>query len=319
MTTLSNGESTAIPIAILEPAPRYTITVERGDRGGSDVHFHAGGQGVWVSRMVNRLGERAVLCGPTAGEAGRVLKALVESEGISLKAVECNGENGGYIHDRRKGDRNVMVDVDSPALNRHDADDLYDVILVEALEAGVAVITGDGHRGIGDGAFFKRLALDLGSNGVQVAADVSGVALRAIEGGLTYLKVSEDDLVRDGFLKSPDEVELIELMQEFAETKSKHVVVSRANEPALTIADGRLRHLQSPRFNPADHRGAGDSMTAALAVGMARKLGTEETLRLGAAAGALNVTRHGLGTGTSSQVEQLARLVELRGAQRTGE
>lgn len=308
---MPSTESTAVPIAILEPAPRYTVTVERGERGGSDVHFHAGGQGVWVARMVNRLGERAVLCGPTAGEAGLVVKALVESEGISLKAVECNGEIGGYIHDRRNGERNVVVDVDSPALNRHDSDDLYDVILVEALEAGVAVITGDGHRGIAEGSFFKRLALDLGSSGVRVAADVSGDALRAIDGGLTFLKVSEDDLVRDGFLKSPDEGELIDLIHEFAATKTEHVVVSRAKEPAITLADRRLRYLRSPSFEPADHRGAGDSMTAALAVGLARKLGTEETLRLGAAAGALNVTRHGLGTGTSSQVEQLARLVAL--------
>jgi 1-phosphofructokinase len=308
------NDSTNLRIPILEPAPRYTVTVERGERGDSEVHFHAGGQGVWVARMVNRLGERAVLCGPLAGESGRVIKALVESEGISLNAVECNGENGGYIHDRRNGERHVMVDMDSPVLSRHDADNLYDVILVEALEAGVAVMTGDAHRGVGDGTFFSRLAHDLGNNGVRVAADVSGEALRAIEGGIAFLKVSEDDLVRDGFLKSPDEQELVELIYEFARTKAEHVVVSRANEAAITLADGQLRYLQSPNFTPADQRGAGDSMTAALAVGLARKLGTEETLRLGAAAGALNVTRRGLGTGTGTQVEQLANLIELRDA-----
>lgn len=311
---MSNSDNARLAIPILDPAPRYTVTIERSERGGPDVHFHAGGQGVWVARMVNRLGERALLCSPMAGESGRVIDALVRSEGIEMRAVESTVDNGGYIHDRRDGERNVMVDVDSPLLNRHEADNLYDVMLVEALEAGVAVITGDARKGIGDASFFARLALDLGNNGVQVAADLSGEALRAIEGGLTFLKVSEDDLVRDGFLKSPDEGELVDLVRQFAATKAEHVIVSRADAPALTLAGGQLRHLRSPRFKPADHRGAGDSMTAALAVGLARRLETDEILRLGAAAGALNVTRHGLGTGSGNQVERLAHLVRLQDA-----
>lgn len=94
-------------------------------------------------------------------------------------------------------------------------------------------------------------------------------------------------------------------------TKAEHVIVSRAHEPAIAYADGRFLWLEPPSFEPADHRGAGDSMTAGLAIGLAQKLGTDEILRLAAAAGALNVTRHGLGTGTGTQIEQLATMVEL--------
>jgi 1-phosphofructokinase len=58
-----------------------------------------------------------------------------------------------------------------------------------------------------------------------------------------------------------------------------------------------------------DHRGAGDSMTAALAVATARDLDATETLRLAAAAGAVNVTRHGLGSGRADAIAQLAENV----------
>lgn len=298
-------------IAILDPAPLYTVTVERQEGRSPEVHFHAGGQGFWVARMVKQMGGTPVLCGPFAGESGRVIQVLIEGEGIAVKAVRSAGENGGYIHDRQEGERKVVVDIPSPVLRRHDADDLYDLVLMESLQAGIAVITGDGRRGVADPSFFTRLAHDLGNNGVVTVADISREALRALEGGVTFLKVSLEDLERDGFLGQGDGKDLHDLLQEFARTKARHVIVSRAADPALALVDGQLRYLQPPAFEPADHRGAGDSMTAALAAGLARNLATDELLRLAAAAGALNVTRHGLGTGTGSQIEQLAPRVRL--------
>jgi 1-phosphofructokinase len=53
-------------------------------------------------------------------------------------------------------------------------------------------------------------------------------------------------------------------------------------------------------------------MTASLAVAQARGLGADETLRLAAAAGALNVTRHGLGTGKLDDIEEVAAHVAIR-------
>ena len=51
-------------------------------------------------------------------------------------------------------------------------------------------------------------------------------------------------------------------------------------------------------MTPIDQSGAGDSMTAALAFARASGLAPEETLKLAVAAGAMNVTRHGLGPAT---------------------
>jgi 1-phosphofructokinase len=65
-------------------------------------------------------------------------------------------------------------------------------------------------------------------------------------------------------------------------------------------------------FEPVEQRGPGDSMFAAIVASLARGRPIEEALRLGVAAGALNVTRRGLGSGTRDEVERLARGVELR-------
>ena len=79
----------------------------------------------------------------------------------------------------------------------------------------------------------------------------------------------------------------------------------------LALIEGKYYELRSPRIQALDPRGAGDSLTAGLAVGFARELDWLEMLRLGVAAGALNVTRHGLGTGNRDDIEQLRERVEI--------
>jgi 1-phosphofructokinase len=59
-------------VVIFAPLPILTVTVE--DRSGTpDIHVHAGGQGVWQSRMVSSLGVPVVLCCRVGGETGEVL------------------------------------------------------------------------------------------------------------------------------------------------------------------------------------------------------------------------------------------------------
>lgn len=77
------------------------------------------------------------------------------------------------------------------------------------------------------------------------------------------------------------------------------------------MTDGRLVRVVGPRLEPVETRGAGDSLTAGVAAGLARGLPLLDAVAIGAAAGALNVTRRGLGTGVREQIEQLTELVAV--------
>jgi 1-phosphofructokinase len=79
----------------------------------------------------------------------------------------------------------------------------------------------------------------------------------------------------------------------------------------LCLLDGTVYHVHAPRLAEADHHGAGDSMTAGVAATLARGGSLTEAVRIGAAAGAVNVTRHGLGTGNIDAIAKLAERVEL--------
>lgn len=298
-------------VAILAPTPQFTVTIEQPGPQ-PEVHFHPGGQGFWVARMLNRLGLATVLCGPFGGESGHLLRMLIEAEGISVRPTVVPQANGGYVHDRRHGSRDELVAVAGAGLTRHEVDNLYDSMLVESLDAQVAVLTGAGDTGALPAEFCARLSLDLGRNGVAVVADLSGEELRKLEGGVHFLKVSDEDLLRDGFLNTDSEDELYLLLRRLGSQKAANVVISRAERPALALVEGKVLRVKPPTFQPLDKRGAGDSMTAGIAAGLAQGRSLPDALRVGAAAGALNVTRHGLGTGGREDVERMAAHVVLK-------
>jgi 1-phosphofructokinase len=299
-------------ICVFSPSTLFTVTVEEDAGAGPEVHFHSGGQGLWIARMIASLGGCPVLCTPLGGESGTVLRSLISAEGIEQRPIRVSGANGGYVHVRRDGERREIAHVPSAKLTRHEIDDLYGTALVAALEAGVAVLSGPAQERVLPADVYRRIALDLASNDARVIADVSLDALRALRGGITLLRISHAELVDAGYAPGGDDRSVVEGMRKLQEQCAENVLVSRADAPALALIGDRVVEVRTPKLETADHRGAGDSMTAGLAVGIRRRLSVEETLRLGAAAGALNVTRRGLGTGRRENVEAFAARVEIR-------
>ena len=291
-------------LAVLAPSPVLTV----GLGPGAEVHFHAGGQGFWLARMVVRLGVSVALAAPIGGESGRVLHSLVPAEGVELLAVSVARPNGVSVSDLRSGERRRLQEIPSPVLDRHEVDELYGLTLAAGLSADVAVLTGTDPAGLVPDEIYRRLARDLRDNGVLVVADLSGSALAAaVAGGLDLLKLSHEELIV-GRLRGrrPGRPEIWAGIARLHAAGAQNVLVSRAEEPALAAVGSRCLEITAPRFVPLDHHGAGDAMTAALAAALAQGREIEDALRMAAAAGALNVTRRGLGTGDPRAIDRLA-------------
>lgn len=299
-------------VTIFAPSPTLTVTVEDHPQG-SEIHVHAGGQGVWQARMLRRLDTTVTICCVLSGEIGRVLRHLLEDEGISVVAVEREGRGSAYLHDRRDGRRVEIADEEGDPIGRHHLDDLYGAVLHSAADSSVVILSGPAGEATVPADIYRRLAIDLRGDGTTVIADLAGDRLDAVlEGKVDVIKVSHEELIADGLAADAATASIAPAMRVIRDRGAGTVIATRAAEPLLLLDERGLAEVSLRKLEENETRGAGDSLTAGVAAGLARGATVREAVTLGAAAGALNVTRHGLGTGDSATILRLREGVTIR-------
>ncbi len=301
-------------VAIFGPHPMLSTTIEAlTAEGGDDIHLHAAGQGVWVARMAAELGAEATLCGFIGGESGTVLRPLLEQLPIELRLVETAAATGAYIHDRRGGERVPVAQSASLPPSRHEIDDLFSIACAAALDADVLALCGPYPGEALPLEIYGDLVADVRGNGTPVVVDLSPPRLdSALEGKPDLVKINDWELATyiEGPVDTPARMRAA--IERLLDAGAGAAIVTRAEQPALVVRGEEAWELIPPRFERGAREGCGDSMMGGLAACMAAGLEWEETLRIGAAAGAANFLRHGLGSGDRAVVDDLAKRVELR-------
>lgn len=296
---------------VFSPAPQLTVTIERFS-DVDELHVHPGGQGIWQARMLRLLDVPVALCAAIGGEVGTVLESALAREDVTLRVVPRESTTGWYVHDRREGQREEVAAGHGHPLTRHEVDELYGLALAEGLRAAVTVLSGTPDQATVPADLYRRLSADIRANGGRVVADLSGGQLAAaLAGGLDLLKVSHEEALEGGHAKGESRDEMVRALYSLRDAGAENVVISRAADPALALLDGDVYEVGLPDLQAADHRGAGDSMTAGAASVLVKGGSLQDAVRTGAAAGAMNVTRHGLGTGRAEAIAELIGHVRL--------
>jgi 1-phosphofructokinase len=296
---------------VFAPAPLVTVAIEQ-PADDVELHIHPGGQGVWQARLITALDVSVTLCACAGGEIGRVLERLIADEGVTLRVVRGDTATGWYVHDRRNGERVEIAEHPGQPLTRHDIDELYGMALAEGLRADICVLSGPAEPSVVPPDIYRRLAADLTNNGARVVADLSGDHLTAVcEGGLYLVKVSHEELIDDGRAEKHSAEGIVAAMRKLHEEGAESVVVTRADSSSLALLDGDVFEVMAPKLEAADTRGAGDSLTAGVTAVLAKGGDLTEAVRTGAAAGAINVTRHGLGEGRADAIAELIPRVRV--------
>lgn len=298
-------------VAIFAPHPLLTVALER--RGADDdVHLHVGGQGMWVARMAAELGAWPIVCSFAGGETGSVIEHLLESSPGERRLVRTASASGSYVVDRRGDSRELLAHQVSAPPTRHELDDLFSLTAAAALEAEVLVVCNPYPGDTLPLELFTNLVSDARGHGAHVLVDLSTPRLdAALAGGPDLVKINDWELAEYVYGPVSEPAQMRAAAQRIRDAGAATVVITRAGDPAFVLYEGRELELVPPRFERGAREGCGDSMMGGIAAGIARGMTTPDALVLGAAAGAANFLRHGLGTGSAEVVRDLARSVTL--------
>jgi 1-phosphofructokinase len=301
-------------VTVFGPHPILGITIERRGADEDDIHVHPGGQGVWVARMAGEMGAHPILCGFSGGETGKLLEPLLDELPGERRLVQTAAASASWVIDRRSGERETIAQAWSDPPTRHEIDDLFSVAIASALNSEVLVVCGPVPSDSLPNEIYGRLVKDVRAHGTKVVVDLSPPRLEsALEGGPDVVKADEWQLAQLTGEDTRDPEKFREAARDAIERGAGTVIATRGADPVLVLSrDGRAWELVPPVFAEGAAEGSGDSMVGALAAALARGLEFEDALRVGAAAGATNFLRHGLGTGSRAVVEDLVQRVELR-------
>lgn len=299
-------------VAIFAPHPLLTVAIEA--RGGlDDVHLHVGGQGMWVARMAAELGARPIVCSFIGGETGAAIEHLLLRMPIELRLARATGASGSYVVDRRRGGRELLGHQVAPPPSRHELDDLFSATCAAALEADVLVVCNPYPGDALPLEVFTNLVSDARGNGARVLVDLSTPRLdAALEGRPDLVKINDWELAEYvyGPVSEPDQMHAA--AERVLAAGARCVVITRAADPAYVFDGEHEWEIVPPRFDRGSREGCGDSMMGGIAAGLASGLALPDALVLGAAAGAANFLRHGLGTASQEVVHDLLRAVKTR-------
>ncbi|WP_324716541.1 1-phosphofructokinase family hexose kinase [Carboxydochorda subterranea] len=292
----------------------------------------AGGKGANVARAVKALGGEPHLVGLVAGWTGRFIRDDLEREGIPATLVEVDGlsRTCTLVVDPRNGETTIINEEGRLHADARRVQQLAAALERLAGEADVVVCSGSLPLTLRRD-FYARVLQAARRAGAWTLLDSSKepllLGLRARPhlikpnrqelfelaaqlGEQGILPAGERPVTQSGerTLDEPqagDEQRLVRAARTVLGWGPQAAVVSLGSAGALAVDAAGAWRVVAPRVAVVDPVGAGDSMVAALALGLARGMALAELTAFGVAAGTADVTTFGGGLVTAEAVAAL--------------
>ena len=294
-------------------ATTQTVTTEHKLRC-TDVRRDAGGGAINVARVLQRLGADCQALYPVDGILGRLLRRLLEDDGIASIALDIAAETReSFTVLERASGREFRFVLPGPQLADSEWQACLDRVAAMAEPPAYVVASGSLPPGAPED-FYARLARIVGARGSRMVLDASGRALAAA-------------LAEGVYLVKPNLRELRELTGQPLETeeawtaaatglvtagRAQIVALSLGHRGALLAAQGVQLRAPAIPVKIASTVGAGDSFLAAMVWRLACGGSLEEAFRYGVAGGTAALLAPGTSLAHKDDIERLAGSVELQ-------
>ncbi len=274
----------------LNPAVDRTATIERFavdavNRVASS-RLDAGGKGVNVSKAIKALGGRSVAYGFLGGGAGDFIRAFLDGEGIEHCFVRVEGETRTNLKivDPILGTHTDINEV-GPPIGMEDLALLEEALFQEVGSDDLFVFSGSTGNGV-DASIYAAWIRRCMSFGSRALLDADGAALAAGAAAKpTALKPNIDELSRLVGRPLPDIAAVNAAARSLLGGGTELVAVSLGADGALFASSRASVRAHGIPIQALSTVGAGDSLVAALALGLERGDDLEQLVRPAVAAG----------------------------------
>lgn len=297
----------------LNPALDRTIILEKIHFGSVNrsrkTILEAGGKGINVSKVVKNLGEKTIALGFIGDENEDTLLRKLDLLGIAHDFIDVPGETRTNIK-IVETESNTFTDINQPGFEVSNSDIEKLVCKIKSLvkKDDTVVLSGSLPKGL-EPDIYKNLVLILKDIGAKTILDTEGEALRlGIKVHPDIIKPNINEL--KGIINCTDDIQSVACGVRKVTEDSGLAIVSMGASGALLINNSTY-FCPPLKVNVKSTVGAGDSMVAALAIGLSKGMDAAETFKLAVAASSAKITLEGTEAPSKALIYRMLNQVKI--------
>ncbi len=299
----------------LNPALDITVSLDALRPGhvnrAHDQQSHAAGKGLNVAQVLADLGHSVTVGGFLGRDNLQPFEALIARRGFADCFVRVAGETRSNLKLVEADGRVTDVNGLGPEVDEAARVELLQRLAQVAPGHDAVVVAGSLPRGISP-EWFRQLLEQLQAQGLKVALDSSGDALRAgLQSAPWLVKPNTEELGEVLGLAVQTAAEQRAAAEQLLAGGIEHVVVSAGEQGVSWFAAGLALQARPPQVRVASTVGAGDSLVAGMVHGLLAAESPQQTLRRATAIATQAVTQVGFGICDREQLAHLETAVQL--------
>ena len=272
---------------------------------------HAAGKGLNVAQVLADLGHSVTVGGFLGLDNPQPFEALIARRGFADCFVRVAGETRSNLKLVEADGRVTDINGQGPQVDETARAELLQRLAQVAPGHDAVVVAGSLPRGVSP-EWFRQLLEQLQAQGLKVALDSSGEALRAgLQSAPWLVKPNTEELGEVLGLAVQSAAEQRAAAEQLLASGVEHVVVSAGEQGVSWFAAGLALQARPPQVRVASTVGAGDSLVAGMVHGLLVEQCPQQTLRRATAIAAQAVTQVGFGICDREQLAQLEAAVQL--------
>lgn len=272
-----------------------------------NVRQDAGGKGINVSKTLKALGTSSLAVGFLGGSAGTFIEQALEKAGIASHFVHVNGNTRTNLKVLNAQMELTELNEPGPQISADQIEDLIRVILSDAKENDLVILSGNVAPGVPDDVY-ALIIERLREKKIRCILDADGALFRkGIKAGPYAIKPNRYELAQY-FGLPEDELtteKMVELGSRFLNEDTRLVAISMGIEGSLFLSADEVISAPALKIDYQSSVGAGDAMVAAIADGLEKGMSLPDLVSWAVAVSAGACTTQGTQPAELSVVEEL--------------